>query len=219
MLVLLLGGCASGWQSETTPRPQSYTPPPDLLQRGAGALRRLWLLPAEISSSDCPASPDDAQLARRLDAAVPSYLRDWKGYEPVAAPAFDAAAAVSQLGTWQAGDSGDGTPPQGATLDAVRLAAQRAGADGFVVLHGRLRCLNTTDIVLYFMIVGMPNWRSKLMDENLSAGVYETDSGRLVWKRRVNVSHPAVGGGSYPEAWVGLLFDTLENALPAVLLP
>lgn len=216
-----LGGCASTWESESVPSPQTYTPPPDQLERGVGRLRRLWLIPAVVHSTDCPDTPSDPELARQLDAAVKRYLEGWKGYEVVnPAPATaDMGLIADQLGAWQAGETGDGTAPASTQLDGARQTARGAGVDAFVVLHARLRCLNTADIALYFMIIGMPNWRSKLFEKNLSAGIYEAHSGRLVWKRQVNVLHPNVGGGTTPGGWAGLLFDNLENALPAVLLP
>jgi hypothetical protein len=222
LLGLLLQGCASTWESEVAPAPQTYSPPRDTLLRGAGKLRRLLLLPAVVTSTDCPEGTSDRERATALTEQTGPYLEDWKGYE-VFLPGEDSRSdwrdAVDYLGSWQTGEIGEGRPPPNELLSTILKTASQDNADGFIVIHGKLRCLNALDMTLYFMVVGMPHLFSKAFEENLSAGIYEAKEGRLIWLQKINVGDPMFSGAPPVADLVNRLFYGLENAIPEVLLP
>lgn len=219
LLSLSLIGCSTQWKTQTPPRPLTYSAPYDQLPRNVGKLRRLLVLPPVIKSIDCPDSPTDDEISVALADAVGPYLVNWKGYEIISSKrdeTVDIYEMVQRLGLWQIDDIGDGSPSAKDRETLIRLANE-ADVDGVVVIHGDIRCLNAVDTVLYFMIVGMPNWFNKLADENLSAGIYNAVDGRLIWLSHVHVLPPTVGGGSNSSSWAFRLFYVIENAIPKVL--
>lgn len=220
LLVLDIYGCSTTWQTATPPEAKTYiTTTQDQLSRSVGKLRRLLILPAVVETKDCPTNPSDNELSEILYKATERYLCDWKGYEVLFQNRKieeNLKQLVMRLGDWQEGDVGDGFPSQTDRLTLIKLANE-VQVDGIVIMHGKIYCLNAIDITLYFMIIGMPNWGRKLFDENLSAGIYDANSGRLTWKHHINVLHPGVGGGVGPSIWATKLFSNIENAIPAVL--
>ncbi len=221
VFVMILAGCSTRWQTAGDPTPVTYKQTDDALPRKTGKLRKLLLLPAALTSVDCPDTPPDQQIADRLDQGTTRYLQDWKDYDVVTTEdqnKNDFTAAVNFLGNWQEGEVGNGVQPPNPYMDSIQETAEHFNVDGFIVIHGKLQCLNAMDIALYFMIVGIPNWTKKLMGENLSAGIYEINEGTLVWKQEVNVMHPGVQGGGNPDDWAQFLFSDLEHAIPKVLI-
>lgn len=220
LLIISLSGCSTTWETATPPEVKSYTVIQDQLSRNVGKLRRLLILPPVVRTQDCPANPTDEELSEILYKGIERYLYDWKGYEVFYQSTMneeDSKLIVMRLGGWQEGDVGDGFPSQADRLTLIKLTNE-AQADGIVITYGNIYCLNAIDITLYFMIIGMPNWGRKLFGENLSAGIYDANSGRLTWKHQVNVLHPSVGGGVDPSLWASRLFSNIENAVPPVLL-
>lgn len=221
LFVMLLPGCSTRWRTASEPEPVTYIQPDDALSRTTGKLRRLLLLPAVLTSEDCPDSPSDQLMAEKLYQGTFRYLRDWKGYDLVFTDEKELSKlieAVDYLGNWQEGEVGDGVQPPNSHMVLIQESAKQLNVDGYIVIHGRLRCLNAMDIALYFMIVGIPNWTKKMAGENLSAGIYEINNGTLVWKQQISAMHPGVNGGGNPDDWAEYLFNGLEQAIPKVLL-
>ena len=219
MLSLILNSCSTTWETDTTPNAKTYVAPQDQLSRKVGKLRSLLLLPAVIQTKDCPDTPSDSELSKIIYENTGKYLSDWKGYKVLydnLKEENESSKLVERLGFWQENDVSDGIPSEVDRLAIIRLA-NKAQVDGVLVMHGNISCLNVIDIIGYFMFIGMPNWAKKLFDENISAGIYEANSGRLVWKQYSNFLHPGVGGGFDPSLWPSSLFFKLENAVPAVL--
>ena len=220
LLVVFLGlvGCSSQWTTKSSPQALTYSATTDQVERTVGKLRRLLLLPVVIQTKDCPTT-SDAQLAKALQAAVEPYLSDWKGYEVVE---WETIAPVEQqlllrLGEGQTKKGKENFPPE-ADRKALMALVAKEEIDGILVINGDIKCLNAIDVLLYFIIIGMPNWAQKISGENLSAGIYSAADGRLVWLSYIHVLPPAVGGGSDSAYWANGLFREIENAVPAVLL-
>lgn len=219
MISLSLNSCSTTWETDTAPIAKTYTTSQDQLTRSVGKLRRLLILPAVVKSKDCPNSPSDNELSKALYENTGKYLSDWKGYEvlyPIVKQDNEFDDLVVRLGTWQENNVGDGIPPEIDRETVIELAKKNT-VDGVLLLHGKLSCLNAVDVTLYFMIIGIPNWANKLFGENVSAGIYEANSGRLVWKHYGSFLHPSAGGGVDASLWPSSLFDDIENAVPAVL--
>ena len=219
MLSLFLNNCSTTWETNTTPKAKTYMAPQDQLSRTVGKLRSLLILPVVIQTKDCPDTPSENELSEILHENTGKYLSDWKGYKVLyddLTEEKESSRLVERLGIWQEGDVGDGIPSEADRLTIISLA-NKAQVDGVLVMHGNIRCLNGIDIIGYFMFIGMPNWTKKLFGKNISACIYEANSGRLVWKQYNNFLHPGVGGGFDPSLWPSSLFSNLENAVPAVL--
>ncbi|HEY5672162.1 MAG TPA: hypothetical protein VIR78_00485 [Malonomonas sp.] len=221
LLAIFFGttGCSSQWTAKSSPQARTYSAPTDQIERTVGKLRRLLLLPVIIQTKDCPKTPTDDQLSKTLQAAVGPYLANWKGYEVVEWEDTDQLEPqlLLRLGDGQTKKGKENFPLETERKALMALVAE-AQIDGILVIKGDLKCLNAIDVLLYFMIVGMPNWAHKISGKNLSAGIYSAHDGRLVWLSYIHVLPPAVGGGSASAYWANSLFREIENAVPEVLL-
>jgi len=212
--------CTSGWRSD-----QPVAAPDEASRRVAvvryeGTLRRLLLLPPvfEPRPMKCRSGfPDDVEHWMETSAAA--FLVDWKGYELVnpndALPREEAAALAQQLGRWQA------TEPKGDPPDVfaaqLRQAAKRTGADGIVVLFAGPKCAEVAEVVLMFMIVGMPQFYHDLLEANFSAGFYAGRDGRLLRRAAINLSVDQLRSEERVEKGVETLLASFENAVPEVM--
>jgi hypothetical protein len=198
--------------------PSVASSPEDQVARGVGNLRRLLVLPVVIDQGSC----NWPEVARDLDEAAVRFLRDWKGYELIRPARLDDAWKLARrLGEWQEGDVEKGKPP-GELRARLIAAGTDAGADGVVAIHASPECPGGADAGL----LSLPSRLAESLNRTLSAGIYETATGRLYWHRHVRPQGwDPVRYGSRPpprfetrQAAEGLL-GPIENAVPAVLKP
>ena len=213
--VVWLAGCSSTWETKE-PVTSTFTHAPyDSVDRSAGKLRRLALLPPVVEPKGCP-----DHLSQKYQAAVDDirviakdYLKESKDYEVVepgkVIPDDEAKKLSSELGEWQETSASDGTPPDELRGPLQRIA-QDLHADGVVVLHAAPECIDWIDVTLNLLAIGMPHFYGKLAGRNFSVGIYEAAGGSLVWQHYM---HGTPGGYTTEH-----LLRPLENAVPEVLV-
>jgi hypothetical protein len=217
MIGALLAGCASApKQPPATPRAAPKATD-DQVVRGVGNLRKLVALPVVVEQGSC----DWPDVARDLDESAIRFLRDWKGYELVRpAQGDDAAWTLAQeLGAWQEKNADAGRPP--AELRAkVLVAGENAGADGVLVIHASPECPGGANAGL----LTLPARLAGSLNRTLSAGIYETERGTLLWQQHVRppgwdaTRYGAQQPPRFETRQAGeALFSPIENAAPAVL--
>jgi hypothetical protein len=217
LAVLILGACASTWQSGEAVQPQSYAVAGDNVRRYAGKLRRLVVLEAMVEPlGETCARRYPGEIAGWVDEETRAYLIDWKGC--VVLGGRD-AALVRALGPWQA-RSPEVRRPGEALAAQVRSHAAAQAADGVLALHAAPQCLDMVDAMLNVFVVGMPNY-SKAFSRDFSAGLYGAD-GALVWQRYGHLGAFYETKESPPRQEVARsvesLLGPLENAIPEILL-
>lgn len=213
--VVWFAGCSSTWET-TGPVTSAVThAPADTVERSAGRLRRLVLLPPVVEPKGCPEHLN-AEYVSEVDAirmTAKNYLVEWKDYEVVepgkALSDDDAKKLSRELGEWQEASASDVTPPQELRVPFQTLA-QDLRADGVVVLHAAPECIDWIDVTLNLLVIGMPHFYGKLAGRNFSVGVYEAASGALVWQHH---KHGMPGSITTEH-----LLQPLDNAVPEALV-
>lgn len=197
--VLLLGmlfACTKEWRTSEPVVPSTYTAPSYRSATSIGRLGRLAVMQVimHIEADAAEQKPPEwatqrDQRARELQVAVSNYLSDKKGYavETVEASAPDE--------------------------DAMQAAGRRLNADGIVVVERWIwKPWSTTKAIMNIFLLNVPLFQS-MSAMNLRVSIYETTSGRLVWRQELKGTEME-GVESLDLAHV---FGDLENAVPARL--
>ncbi len=197
-----LSACAP-WQTQQPVQPSSYEQSHEHVERKAGRLRRLALLSIQQAPPAACGTPSDGQAAVvPLEDAVRQFLVDRKGYELLDAEALlDAAATDAVLQELVRVDTGpDGGPIAAAATRALleRLRAQRH-ADGLLVLHRQDSCANAVRAMRGVMALGTlglselkPSPEMQRIETLCFLSIFETSTGRLVWRHAVDRTQRAL---------------------------
>lgn len=216
LLAIGLSACSSSPEVPATASRVLPGTPDDQVARGVGNLRRLASLPVVIDQGSC-AWPE---VARDLDEASIRFLRDWKGYELVRPAQLDPSwKLAAKLGAWQEEDVSKGKPPSELRAQIV-ATGKDSGADGILVIHASPECPGGAEAGL----LTLPGRLAESLNRTLSAGIYETERGTLVWHRHIRPPgwDPTRYGSRPPPRFetrqaAEALFGPIENAIPAVL--
>lgn len=234
----LLTACAGSWQTEGPVTPSSYQSSRDRMARTEGKLRRLAVLTLEQAAPKaCGRQTDNELTADGADDASRRQLVDTKGYELVDLDArrlarWLDAPALAALGADILAhlDSRGAAPAAGSPLPRLleRLRSDER-ADGLLVLHRRLTCENAIPPLRAIMGIGTlglsevwPDERLQRLEAYHAGALFETASGRLVWRRDT-----AADVGSRLQDFFSLggprlagfarVIDALEPAVPRLL--
>lgn len=210
-----IGGCSSTWETQEPVMSTVTQAPGDVVERSAGKLRRLALLPPAVDPKGCPDHLSQKYLAEVEDIRLVAkdYLvasKDYEVVEPGTGSSRDEVKKLSrELGEWQETSASDREPPD-ELRGPLQNIARNLHADGVVVLHAAPECVDWIDVTLNLLAIGMPNFYGKLTGRNFSVGIYEAASGSLVWQHYM---HGAPGGLTTMR-----LLQSLENAVPKALV-
>lgn len=196
LLIGLLFACSQEWRTSDPVMPSTYDTPAYRSTTSIGRLGRLAVMKvamhleadaAEQAQPDWEARRD--RLARELQVSVRDYLATQKGYEVVAVD----------------------VPAPGE--EAMREVGRRLNVDGVVVVERWIKKpWSTTKAMMNIFLLNVPLFQS-LSALNMRVSIYETASGRLVWRREMKGEEME---GKEPLDLAGVLGD-LENAVPARL--
>lgn len=182
MAVLSLAGCSTVERGSATEQPA-----PAVRIDSAARVSRLLLVPPLVSRENCTGwlaegGTNDPGID---EGKIASWLADWKDYAVTTAPrSTDSDGLVADLAKWHQQLSRNEPLP-----DALR-ARLRSWADAngglgestaLLLIRSHQRCLTTTDLTLYFMIVGMPRYWTLMFERNTSVALYDASSGTLLW--------------------------------------
>jgi hypothetical protein len=180
----LLAACSTVERGSAAP---SDAASPVTIGSAAGLDQILLLVPV-TSCSACGESSFMGPSDMTVDpAGIAGYLRDWKDYQVALVPEdVETNALVTDLAAWHEHlEESEPTPPAlRARLEALieaRAAHTAADTTGVLVIHSRIRLVSTTDMTLYFMLVGMPNVFKKMFERNTSIALYDPRRGELLW--------------------------------------
>lgn len=198
LLLGLLLACSREWRTDAPVQPTTYAAPSYRAANSVGRLGRLAVLAVDLhleADADEQARPEwrarRDRLARDLQLEVRDYLVVKKGYD---------AQVVD-----------DPPPPPGE--DGMRAIGGRLNVDGVVVVERWLKKpWSTSRAVMNVFLLNAPLFQA-LSSLNLRVSVYETASGRLVWRHE---SKGEIEAGKAPLDLAGVLGD-LENAVPLQL--
>lgn len=234
----LLAGCAGNWQTEAPVTPSSYQSSRDRMARTEGKLRRLAVLVLDQAAPKaCGRHTDNEVSVDGADDFSRRQLVDTKGYELVDLDArrlatWLDAAGLAALGTdILASVDGPGlAAAPGSPLDRllVRLRIDEK-ADGLLVLHRRMTCGNAITPMRALLGIGTLGLSEVWPDEKLqqleiyhAGAMFETASGRLVWRRDTSADLGArlqdffsISGPRH--AGLARVIDALEPAVPRLL--
>ena len=192
---LSLAACSTPWHTSDPVEPSTYDVHSYRSPSSVGKLSRLAVMRAEIhrepDPSETPTTSQERQqrLSTSLQNATSEYLRDQKGYD---------AASVDEAAP----------EPNPASIHAM---GTRLGVDGIVVQERWItRPWSTAKAVMNVFLLNLPLFQA-LSAVNLRVSIYETASGRLVWRREMK------GEDSSEEVDVARALDELENAVPKQL--
>jgi hypothetical protein len=197
LLLGMLAGCASEWHTSEPVRPTTYAAPIHRTATSVGGLSRLAVLPVDLRvETDTPPADqtewevERQRLAKELQNRVSAYLLMQKGYE--------ARTVETTI----------------ADADAARHAAGRnLHVDGIVVVERWIKPpWSTAKAILNVFTLNIPLFRA-MNTLNLRISIYETASGRLVWRNERKGEESDLHA---PIELADVLGD-LDNAIPALL--
>lgn len=197
LLLGMLAGCANEWHTSEPVRPTTYAAPLHRTATSVGGLSRLAVLPVDlrVETGTPPADQTEweverQRLAKELQNRVSAYLLTQKGYE---------ARTIETMI---------------ADADAARQSAGRSlHVDGIVMVERWIKPpWSTGKAILNVFSMNIPLFRA-MNSLNLRISIYETASGRLVWRNERK------GEESDLHASVDLagVLGDLDNAIPAQL--
>lgn len=234
----LLAGCAGNWQTDAPVTPSSYQSSRDRMARTEGKLRRLAVLVLDQAAPKaCGRHTDNEVSVDGADDFSRRQLVDTKGYELVdldarRLAAWLDAASLAALGTdiLASVDAPGLAASPGSPLHRllVRLHGDEK-ADGLLVLHRRMTCGNAITPMRALLGIGSLGLSEVWPDEKLqqleayhAGAMFETASGRLVWRRDTSADLGArlqdffsLNGPRY--AGLARVIDALEPAVPRLL--
>lgn len=200
LLVILLGACTQEWRTEEPVRPATYAPAGVRSEASVGRLARLLVLPARIHMApDLASEPDSqpraAEMATGLQKQVMDYLVEEKGYEA----------------------RGEEVPLPSTEPASIRAAGARHSVDGIVVVERWLRKPWTTaDILANLAMLNAPLLKA-MREPYFRVSIYESASGRLVWKGELSGMHPEHPVPQISYVSLTSALGNLENAVPRQL--
>lgn len=237
-LAALTAGCAGSWQTEGPVTPSSYQTSRDRLARTEGKLRRLAVLVLEQAAPKaCGRGTDNETRVESADESMRQPLVERKGYELVDLDAQRLAAwldepARARLGADLLGqlDKPDTPPPAGSPLHRLLQHLRNdERADGLLVLHRRTTCQNAVTPMRALLGIGTlglsevwPDERLQQLDVYHAGGLFETASGRVVWRvdtaadLGARVQDFLSLGAAKPTGFARVI-DRLEPAIPRLL--
>ena len=197
LLLLMLCGCASEWQTRRTILPASGVPASTRPTDSVGVLARLAVLrvemhvqPTDAQKADphWPARIDDA--SRALQANLVGYLTREKGYE---ARAVDRTLPADEPG--------------------VRALASELGVDGLVRVERYIvPPWSTAQAIGNIALVNIPLFQA-LNAVNLRISILEGRSGQAVWVREMQGEDHELD----QRVDIGAALRNLDNAIPPQL--
>lgn len=234
VVLLMLSACAGRdvWVQKAEITPVSYRLPSETLGRNIGRLRRLVLVPGVFEANfEGEDDPERARGALKWALSLGAdYLRGERGYEAdvlASDPKGDGAqpvvldeplrACIRTLRAWSTESSRGDTPPATVT-SCVKKIADPYAADGVVVLDGFIGSDSEWRVILVFLTASL-SWPLLMwqFDLELDAQIFETFSGKIVWRGSFNREAAEEKDIDMYEA-VRTLFEPLEHAVPKVLI-
>ncbi len=197
LLLAVLAGCASEWQTREPVQPTTYAAPVYRAAASVGRLGRLAVLPVDLhvettaeSGDMITAERERQRLARALQTQVSAYLIEQKGY--------DARTVETAI----------------ADADAARHdAGVGLNVDGIVVVERWIKpAWSTAKAILNVFTLNIPLFRA-MNAPNLRISIYETASGRLVWRNEQKGEESDLNARVDLAAALG----DLDNAIPPQL--
>jgi hypothetical protein len=230
LLSLMIHGCTYHWQSKDPITPVTYKDSPYRAADSVGKLRRLALMPVEIKSYAAKYAYEKEQEAAQ-EAAALSYedacarlLSEKKGYEIVVVMDAD--------GKWQSSlfeNSGYNNiqdlyqkwhkeTAEKHTTSVIQNIGRALNVDGVLVIRIKERKpWGVTEGTLNIALVNIPLFYS-IASPDLGAWIYETATGRRVWREEHSIGNEAGVGTTTVTVSLISLFADLENAVPHQLI-
>jgi len=187
-----------------------------------GKLRRLAFLPVEVIAykGRYQTSNDLLSAAKAYERQCLDYLTHVKGYDIVFISESDpewANAILEKNGFKNLKKLFDSFPKsvsekQGSTI--IQVIGRNLGADGVLVVRLKEEKPWTWHGILNIALMNLP-LIYQLSSPDIGAWVYETASGRLVWKQEEAVFGAGDKVMPFDVQW---LFKEMENAIPVQML-
>ncbi len=226
-LSFTIGGCSYHTPSKGPVTPFTYKETPYRSAESVGNLRRLALMPIEIESQkrgEGSAENEAAAAASYEDACV-TFLTEKKGYEIVVFRQADGALQEGVLA-----DSGYSNIQEfsrkmreGAEdarrAELIHRIDAALHVDGLLVVRIKERKpWGTAEGLLNIALLNVPLFYT-IASPNIGAWIYETATGRLVWR----LEYSSAASSSYGERMTAAesvfrLFADLDNAVPRQLI-
>lgn len=230
LLSLIICGCSYNWQSDDPISPVTYEATSYRSANSVGKLRRLVLMPLEMKSYEGKYASEKDQEAGvlRFEDACASLLTEKKGYDIIIVREAD--------GKWQSDLFED---PRYDTIqdlyqkwhnesaakhseEVIQEIGRALDVDGLLVVRINERKTteewNVGELLLDIALMNLPLFYN-IVSPNVGAWIYETDTGRLVWRKNYSSESMVPGSeGTTPEYYINGLFADLENAVPRQLI-
>ncbi len=230
LLVLTMCGCTYHSQTDEPVTSMTYELPQYRSESSIGNLRRLALMPIELTSYKGKYDSEKDQLTAALnnEDACANFLTDKKGYEIVVLRDVDEKCRngllekVECICNQELYQKWKKTRAKEKTASAIQEIGRALNVDGILVIWDKGRraeedlegwekpAFAFTNVALLFI----PYFYNE-MASDIGAWIYETATGKLVWSEAHSISASRVSLA--PNRIVNLFAD-LENAVPRQLI-
>jgi hypothetical protein len=213
---LVFSGCSAVVSRGTQPvAPVSYAKYEGQAARSVGLLRNLLMVPLkyEYRKDGKNLDRETAEAKKVFGTMAENLLRDWRGYQ-LSNLAPDHAPPPGELYAWALTAAVDTLPPV-EVREWLQAVGRQQNADGILVLQGYQKPADRWVVNSVFLTASL-TWPLLLTNAKgeIDAAVFETSSGRLVFKSQVKLFDPSKPIG---ESEVAGLISPIEMAAPAVL--
>lgn len=219
---LVVLGCTYHSQSSDPVSPVTYESTPYRSEESIGKLRRLAVMPIEMNSYEgrYDSLADRYEDAERLQAEAARYLAERKGYDVVVVEYAEDGwtSKVSQQLQGEESealhDAWSNEPADGHRASTIQELGRILAVDAVLaIMVEEKEPWGVADGLLNIALLNIPLFYN-LATPNVGAWIYETSTGRLVWREEHSTSgqdHRSTG-----DSLMNLFVD-LENAVPAQL--
>lgn len=221
LVILVMCGCTYHSQTEEPVTPLTYEAPQYRSVNSIGNLRRLALMPIEITyyKGKYDSAKEQLTVALSYEVACANYLTNDKGYEIVVLREVDEKCRngllenVECICNQELYQKWGKMTAKKKTASVIQEIGRMLNVDGIIVIWIEEQKPWTWEAVLNIALMNIP-LIYEIISPNIGAWIYETATGQLVWSEKHSIEP---GVSSNLENLVNLFAD-LENAVPRQLI-
>lgn len=224
IILLALLGCTYRWQSDDPVSPITYKDASLRKASSVGKLRRLALMPIELKPyrGQYPSSKQKQDAAVHYQDICAAYLTKEKGYEVIVLRGYRNESTVPDKGQLndleieKAYHKWSNTDNEKYAASMIKDIGRTLNVDGILVIKVKeSKPWGAIEGLMNIALMNLPLYY-EMVAPDIGAWIYETSSGRLVWRKKQAVMSEEKKSGSDND--LIFLFKDMENAVPVQLI-